>query len=695
MIKDIKAKNENAKPEDRTMQKLHADFPQCFDNEGKFDIEKFRHLIDPQDITREGYGLEFLGKRYAGLLASADTETVIEPDSAQNQLPENINSQNIYISGDNLDALKHLLKSYSNKIKCIYIDPPYNTGSDGFVYNDKFNFTAAQLQTKLGISDEKAKRILDFTTRGSASHSAWLTFMYPRLLLAKDLLSDDGIIFISIDDNEQANLKLLCDSVFGEENFVANVILINNIAGRSDSKHIAKTHEYVLCYQKTDSFISNGLPLSKEQLAEYKYEDNEGKYRLQGIRKRGSNSKRSDRPNLYYPVYFNPNNNEISVEKKNDVVEILPKLSDGSDGCWRWGIETFKKNINYVVIKKVSGRNEYDAFEKVYLSNNSSTKLKSLLLNASYTTDTATTDYKSIMEENTFTSPKSAFLLSDLIRIANLNHYSDIILDFFSGSATTAHAVMKLNAEDGGNRKFIMVQLPEKTPSDSEANKAGYATIDQIGQERIRRAAKKIREEIENQISTKQSQLSAKEQKLAEESQQKKLAFDTAENPLQAEIETLKTEIADKQHVLDNLDLGFRHYTLRDVSQNVLDKMETFDPKGFYSDGDILKTFGKDTVLATWCVNDGYGFAVETQLIEPLPLANYNAYHCGKHLYMIDGDNFDEDATVALVDTIAGKPELKIENIVLFGYSFNYTQTEMLSKNIKALKTSINIEIRY
>ena len=335
--------------------------------------------------------------------------------------------------------------------------------------------------------------------------------MYPRLLLAKDLLSDDGVIFISIDDNEQANLKLLCDSVFGEENFVANVILINNIAGRSDSKHIAKTHEYVLCYQKTDSFISNGLPLSKEQLAEYKYEDNEGKYRLQGIRKRGSNSKRSDRPNLYYPVYFNPNNNEISVEKNNDVVEILPKLSDGSDGCWRWGIETFKKNINYVVIKKISGRNEYDAFEKVYLSNNSSTKLKSLLLNASYTTDTATTDYKSIMEENTFTSPKSAFLLSD------------IIMDFFSGSASTAQAVMKNNADFNKHNKFIMVQLPEKTPSDSEANKAGYATIDQIGQERIRRAAKKIREDIENQISTKQSQLSAKEQKLAEESQQKNL----------------------------------------------------------------------------------------------------------------------------------------------------------------------------
>ena len=176
--------------------------------------------------------MEFLGKRYAGLLASADTETVIEPDSAQNQLPENINSQNIYISGDNLDALKHLLKSYSNKIKCIYIDPPYNTGSDGFVYNDKFNFTAAQLQTKLGISDEKAKRILDFTTRGSASHSAWLTFMYPRLLLAKDLLSNDGVIFISIDDHELDNLRKICDKNLGESlpaYFNPTIILLRDV----------------------------------------------------------------------------------------------------------------------------------------------------------------------------------------------------------------------------------------------------------------------------------------------------------------------------------------------------------------------------------------------------------------------------------------------------------------------------------
>ena len=676
MIKDIKAKNENAKPEDRTMQKLRADFPQCFDNEGKFDIDKFRQLIDPQDVTREGYGLEFLGKRYAGLLASADTETVIEPDSAQNQLPENINSQNIYISGDNLDALKHLLKSYSNKIKCIYIDPPYNTGSDGFVYNDKFNFTAAQLQTKLGISDEKAKRILDFTTRGSASHSAWLTFMYPRLLLAKDLLSDDGVIFISIDDNEQANLKLLCDSVFGEENFVAQLMWESKYTVSNDAQYVSGQHEYILFYAKTkESFSIGRLERSEEQNSSYINRDDDPK----GPWKATPLHAKSGTENSKYDVTFSngvtwscpqgrfPRYSKETLLKLYEAGELYFNKNGGVDKK-TYLEEVSKKGVvpgsilHYEIVGHTHGNNE---------------------------------ELAELVGKGMFDNPKGVKLISHLSKLANLNPHSDIILDFFSGSATTAHAVMKLNSEDGGTRRFIMVQIPDKTPSDSEANKAGYATIDQIGQERIRRAAKKIREDSENQISTKQSQLSAKEQKLAEESQQKKLEFDTAQNPFQAEIETLKSEIAEKQHVLDNLDLGFRHYTLRDVSQNVLDKMETFDPKGLLSDGDILKTFGKDTVLATWCVNDGYGFAVETQLIEPLPLANYNAYHCGKHLYMIDGDNFDEDATVALVDTIAGKPELKIENIVLFGYSFNYTQTEMLSKNIKALKTSINIEIRY
>lgn len=184
-------------------------------------------------------------------MAATDTTTVVVPDEDHNSKPENINSQNIYISGDNLDALKHLRNSYSEAIKCIYIDPPYNTGSDGFVYNDKFNYTSEQIQSKLGISETAAQRILEMATRGGTSHSAWLAFMFPRLLLAKDLLSKDGVIFISIDDNEQANLKLLCDTIFGEENLVAQFCK-KGTGGRQDSAHYARIHEYVLAYANSD-----------------------------------------------------------------------------------------------------------------------------------------------------------------------------------------------------------------------------------------------------------------------------------------------------------------------------------------------------------------------------------------------------------------------------------------------------------
>lgn len=221
MIKDIIQHNEIAKGNERVIDILHRDFPQCFTSDGKFDIELFKGLVSETiPTTHEGYSLQFLGKSYASLVASTDTTTVVVPDEEHNSKSENVDSKNIYISGDNLDALKHLRNSYSESIKCIYIDPPYNTGSDGFVYNDNFHYTSEQLQNRLGISEDTAARILEMTTKGSASHSAWLAFMFPRLMLARDLLTPDGIIFISIDDNEQANLKLLCDSIFGEENFI-------------------------------------------------------------------------------------------------------------------------------------------------------------------------------------------------------------------------------------------------------------------------------------------------------------------------------------------------------------------------------------------------------------------------------------------------------------------------------------------
>ena len=266
MIKDIIDANNNVTVGAKEIEILKEHFPACFRN-GSFDIERLKeYLKDKIHVTEEGYELRFLGKNYARLLASLDTTTVIVPDTEHNNLPENKDSKNIYISGDNLDALKHLLKSYAGSIKCIYIDPPYNTGSDDFVYTDSFNFTIEELASKLSISEEQASRVLDLTRRGSATHSAWLMFMLPRLLLARDLLSKDGVIFISIDENEHANLRLLCEEIFGEENSAGEIVWKNS--SKNDEDYISMQHEYILCFVKNKTFNGGDWHEAKEGVQE-------------------------------------------------------------------------------------------------------------------------------------------------------------------------------------------------------------------------------------------------------------------------------------------------------------------------------------------------------------------------------------------------------------------------------------------
>lgn len=251
MIKDIISANESITPASREIAVLQEHFPACFHPDGSFDLERFKEYLGGEiAVANEGYGLHFLGKNYARLLASVDTATVIVPDEAHNAKAENAASQNIYISGDNLDALKHLRKAYPYGFKCILIDPPYNTGSDGFIYADDFHFTVEELVAKLSIDEEQAKRILDMTKRSSASHSAWLTFMLPRLLLARDLLSPDGAIFITIDDNEYADLKILCDDMFGENNFLGTFIWHKKLTGGYDNDAVNTQHDYVLTYAR-------------------------------------------------------------------------------------------------------------------------------------------------------------------------------------------------------------------------------------------------------------------------------------------------------------------------------------------------------------------------------------------------------------------------------------------------------------
>ena len=663
MIKDIKAKNDAVQPSDRVMAKLHADFPQCFTNEGKFDLEKFKSLLnDKVDVTEEGYDLNFLGKNYANLIASTETETVIQPDLEHNSKPENKDSQNIYISGDNLDALKHLLKSYAGKIKCIYIDPPYNTGSDGFVYNDKFNFTAEQLQTKLGIGEEKAKRILDLCKRGSASHSAWLMFMAPRLMLARDLLTEDGVIFISIDNNEQANLRLLCDSVLGEENFCECFLWNKTSTPPALSKKSRKTHEFVLCYQKyknAEKFI--GLVNS------------EGDSPLLN----GSNKECT----LTFPMNYVHTNLKDGVYYKgvkdrvellNDVIVAngLIKNEFSLKGKFRWSQETLNEEIAaecFLIVKSEKFAIRYCRVDDRVVApqnfladrfwNNTNTTVDKEC-NGVDTNESAGKEIEELFGSKVFDFPKPSTLISYLISF--VVKQGDIVLDFFSGSGTSAHAVFRREILNKIDLRFILVQLPENLDDSlSRADDVAKETIsnaiavcdeinkphllDEIGQERIRRAAAKIRQE----------------------------------------------------HPEYKGDLGFKHFTLRDVPQNTLDKMETFDLNGMFGDTDILKSFGKETVLATWMVKDGYGL---TQNAEPLQLADYTAYHCGGHIYMIEGEGFDEKAMIALVDKYGREPEFNPHNVVLFGYSFTFTQTEMLKKNLSAVKKlneRINIDIRY
>ncbi len=682
MIKDIMTANELVAPNQKEINILKENFPSCFSADGTFDIVRFSEFLkDKVDISHEGYELKFLGKNYAKMLASLDTETVIVPDEAHNSIPENAKSENVYISGDNLDALKHLRKSYAGEIKCIYIDPPYNTGSDGFVYNDKFNFSVEYLVNKLSIDEEQAQRILDLTNRGSASHSAWLMFMYPRLQMARDLLSKQGVIFISIDDNEKDNLKLLCDDIFGENNFIASIIVQANKRGQT-YKQLAKTHEYLLVYTKNADVILNELSKST---GTFDKQDSIGEFEERELRNRNPKFGKFNRPNLFYPIYTNPDivdecgYSPISLEKTSDFsIEILPFNSKGEESCWRWGMKKLTDNNNpnsmkSNVVAKLKNTGEYGVYEKY---RKGTYKAKTIWYEDNIVGDLVEED-DDIWEEtgviteqgsrelgiygmaDAFDFPKPTYFVKKIMQIGGFE--DSLFVDFFSGSATSTEAVMSLNAEDNGKRKIIAVQLPEnldqkyETAGKTEKPKVKKAldfldsanrphTLDYVGIERIIRAASKIKE----------------------------------------------------QNPDTTADLGFKHYTLVEVSQDTLDKIEKFDNSGFITDTTVYDEFGITTVLTTWLVHDNYGFVNNCKMVD---LSGYTAYWCENHLYLINPE-LTEEAIKSLVEKYNSEGTFNPQNIVLFGYSFNYVEMENLKTNVKILRDSeknlkINLDIRY
>ena len=362
---------------------------------------------------------------------------------------EDNGSDNMIIHGDNLEALKALLPQYEGRVKCIYIDPPYNTGNEGWVYNDNVN----DPRIRKWLGDVVGKEGEDLSR-----HDKWLCMMYPRLKLLQKLLSRDGVIFISIDANEKFYLKCLCDEIFGSRNFIADIAVINNLKGRSDDKYIATAHESLLIYQNGE-FITNGVEMPEEYDGEYKLTDENGRYRLQGLRKRGAGARREDRPNMWYPFYFCEETQTLSFDYSSDAVEIYPHLSDGSDGRWRWGIETARQRINELTVQRVKGRNEYDVFQKDYLPNDGTKRVKpkSFWSGTEFSAETGTLEVKAILGKGVFDTPKPVGIIDYCLQQATSRN--SIVLDSYAGSGTTAHAVLNMNKADGGNRKFILIEM--------------------------------------------------------------------------------------------------------------------------------------------------------------------------------------------------------------------------------------------
>jgi adenine-specific DNA-methyltransferase len=661
MIKDTIQQNEDTTPNGKEMAVLKAHFPACFKADGSFDIERFKAAIaDGTNIVQEGYELKFLGKNYAKLLASTDTTTVIRPNEAHNALPENANSENIYISGDNLDGLKHLLKSYAKAVKCIYIDPPYNTGSDGFVYFDNFNYTLDSLQERLSIGESEAQRILDLTKRGSASHSAWLMFMYSRLLLARDLLTDDGVIFISIDDNEQANLKLICDDVFGEENFVATFPWKKRTAKSDVPRGVSQDYEFIIAHAKSN-FLA-GVHIERKYFKTDDYPND--RWRLSDLTTQRSEK---ERPNCAFEM-VNPKTTE---KYKHNPKRVWSVSKDTFQEHYDNGKIVFPGDYDFLKITipayRVFESEDKAKSEKKYGTDSPQKAISTFLGKEVGMSEDGNEEIVNLFGQKIFSFPKPTSLIKGFLR--TLNNEDCFVTDFFSGSATTAHAVLQLNAEDGGNRKFIAVQLPETLNPGNPSQKIAHdflsenklpATLDYIGIERIKRAAAKIKAE----------------QSAAQKEKEGELFEEAAPRPM---------------------DLGFKHYILDEPNKQTLDRLESFDKAALIADTSLLDDFGKPTILATWLNADGYGL---TAAAEAIDLGGYTAHYRQKHLYLID-PGFSLEAMKALLGRYDAEGHFNPENLVLFGYSFpDWSINEMVEKNLRILNDSernlkINLSVRY
>ena len=475
---------------DENIKKIAELFPNCLterlDEHGKpeaaIDFDMLRQELSKNVVEgpTERYQFTWPDKRNAIRLANAPTTDTLRP--CREESVDFDNTQNLYIEGDNLEVLKLLRENYLGKVKMIYIDPPYNTGND-FVYNDSFRTESLEFRAKSGNYDEEGNLLTDVYTRNTESngrfHTDWLNMIYPRLKVAKDLLSEDGVIFISIDDNEVENLKKVCNEVFGESNFKSQIAWQKRYTRSNNTIDFTTVLEHILVYSRSGQFVVNLLPRTDEADNRYTNPDNDPRGPWKGASFLNPATP-SQRPNLCYPI-TNPNTGEVTYNtdhawrRSKDVYEQLQ-----SEEKLYWGIDGKAKVPSIkMFLSEARGLTPINFWDQEYAGN----------------TDNGSVELFDLMQTKVFDFPKPVKLLKRVLEHGTFKN--SLILDFFSGSATTAHAVMQLNAEDGGNRKFIMVQLPEATDEKSEAYKAGYKNICEIGKERIRRAGKKIVEELE------------------------------------------------------------------------------------------------------------------------------------------------------------------------------------------------------
>lgn len=639
--------NETVQPNTAFLNELKDKLPEFTTKDGFFDLGKFKNALKKKNINElnEGYQLNFIGKDYARRQAGEMPTTVIVPDERQNR-GDGIYSQNLFFTGDNLEVLRHLQNNYQNKIDLIYIDPPYNTGQDDFAYPDNFEYTDDQLEDMFGLDDDQLARLKSI--QGKSSHSAWLTFMYPRLQLAKYLLKRNGVIFISIDDNEDGNLKEICDEIFGENNFLAQVIWERAYAPINLKKNFSPSHDYMLVYGRDTNVIeSSGVYRSDNADSRYNNPDNDPR----GDWSSSDISVGPAIPTNIYPI-TTPSGRVVEPPAGRSW-RLSPKafrerLQDnriwfGSDGNGVPRIKRFKSELRKTGITPMT----IWKYEEVGHSQAATQDLQKLMGGKKY-----------------FAYPKPVKLVQRAIQLYSDNN--SIIMDFFAGSATTAEAVMQQNIADQGHRKFIMAQLPEKTyyinkngekiptKGGRTAFEDGFMSVDEIARERIRRAANKIKKD--NNLT-----------------------------------------------LPEDFDGSFKHFRVVKPLKQTLENIDVFDPKNTNLFTNMIDEFsskslgiegdatGEQTILTTWLVQDGYPFDAE---VEEVRFDNYTAHKVEDNRLYIIKEGWGSDQTQELLNQL-GTYQLGIQSVVIFGYSFNVAELRELENGLRQLDHIVTLIKRY